>query len=79
MSMSSSILAVSMSRTVGSGIGLTSGVRSRGAEGAAGAPDDLHTRAKFAAVMRQSTLEALVIEALERVVTETETEAEEKR
>jgi hypothetical protein len=35
-------------------------------------PDDLHTRAKIAAARRHSTLKALVIEALERVVEETE-------
>jgi hypothetical protein len=40
-------------------------------------PDDLHTRAKIAAAVRHSTLKALVIEALERIVTETE--AQEKR
>jgi predicted HicB family RNase H-like nuclease len=42
-------------------------------------PDDLHTRAKIAAAVRHTTLKALVIEALEHVVTETETEAEGKR
>jgi plasmid stability protein len=42
-------------------------------------PDDLHTRAKITAAVRHSTLEALVIEALERIVSETETEAEETR
>jgi predicted HicB family RNase H-like nuclease len=34
-------------------------------------PDDLHTRAKIAAAVRHSTLKALVIEALERIVEET--------
>jgi hypothetical protein len=42
-------------------------------------PDDLHTRAKIAAAVRHSTLKALVIEALERIVTETETVAEEAK
>jgi predicted transcriptional regulator len=37
-------------------------------------PDDLHTRAKIAAAVRRSTLKALVIEALERIVSETEAE-----
>ena len=37
-------------------------------------PDDLHTRAKIAAAVRHSTLKALVIQALERIVTETEAE-----
>jgi predicted transcriptional regulator len=35
-------------------------------------PDDLHTRAKIAAAVRHSTLKALVLEALERIVEETE-------
>jgi predicted transcriptional regulator len=35
-------------------------------------PDDLHTRAKIAAAVRHSTLKALVIEALERIVEESE-------
>jgi hypothetical protein len=42
-------------------------------------PDDLHTRAKITAAVRHSTLKALVIEALGRIVSETETEAEETR
>jgi hypothetical protein len=42
-------------------------------------PDDLHTRAKITAAVRHSMLKALVIEALERIVSETETEAEETR
>ena len=37
-------------------------------------PNDLHTRAKIAAAVRHSTLKALVIEALERIVEETEAE-----
>ena len=36
--------------------------------------DELHTRAKIAAALRHSTLKALVIESLERVVVETDAE-----
>lgn len=35
-------------------------------------PDDLHRRAKIAAVERRETLKALVIEAIERLVAEQE-------
>ena len=37
-------------------------------------PDDLHTRAKITAALRHTTLKQLVIDALERIVEETETE-----
>jgi predicted transcriptional regulator len=42
-------------------------------------PDDLHTRAKIAAAVRHSTLKTLVIEALERIIEETETEEDKAR
>jgi predicted HicB family RNase H-like nuclease len=39
-------------------------------------PDELHTRAKVTAALRHTTLKALVIEALEQIVEETEAERE---